>query len=54
FFRLGDEIYHTYSTYARGCEGLTNAYSLLDITPFGRQEDFEESPVGWPQKPTYG
>ena len=54
FFRLGDEIYHTYSTYARGCEGLTNAYSLLDITPYGRQEDFEESPVGWPQKPTYG
>mgnify|MGYP003670358959 CR=1 FL=1 len=54
FFRLGDDIYHTYSTYARGCEGLTNAYSLLDITPYGRQEEFEDSPVGWPQKPTYG
>lgn len=54
FFRLDDKIYHTYSTFARGCEGLTDAYSLLDITPYGRQEDFEDSPQGWPQKPTYG
>jgi predicted dithiol-disulfide oxidoreductase (DUF899 family) len=54
FFRLDDEIFHTYSTYARGCEGLTDAYSLLDVTPYGRQEDFEDSPPGWPQKPTYG
>jgi predicted dithiol-disulfide oxidoreductase (DUF899 family) len=54
FFRLDDDIFHTYSTYARGCEGLTNAYSLLDVTPYGRQEDFEDSPPGWPQKPTYG
>jgi len=54
FFRLEDEVYHTYSTYARGCEGLTDAYSLLDRTPYGRQEDFEDSPPGWPQKPTYG
>jgi predicted dithiol-disulfide oxidoreductase (DUF899 family) len=54
FFRLGDDIFHTYSTYARGTESLTNAYSLLDTTPYGRQEDFEDSPRGWPQKPTYG
>jgi predicted dithiol-disulfide oxidoreductase (DUF899 family) len=54
FFRLEDDIFHTYSTYARDCEGLTNAYSLLDVTPYGRQEDFEDSPPGWPQKPTYG
>jgi predicted dithiol-disulfide oxidoreductase (DUF899 family) len=54
FFRLGDDLFHTYSTYARGCEGLTNSYSLLDLTPYGRQEDFEKSPPGWPQKPTYG
>jgi predicted dithiol-disulfide oxidoreductase (DUF899 family) len=54
FFRLGDEVFHTYSTYARGNEGLTDAYSLLDTTPYGRQEDFEDSPPGWPQKPTYG
>ena len=54
FFRVGDDIFHTYSTYARGCEGLTDAYSLLDTTPYGRQEDWEDSPEGWPQKPTYG
>jgi predicted dithiol-disulfide oxidoreductase (DUF899 family) len=54
FFRLGDDVFHTYSTYARGTESLTDAYSLLDTTPYGRQEDFEDSPRGWPQKPTYG
>ena len=54
FFRMGDEVFHTYSAYARGCENLTNAYTLLDTTPYGRQEDFEDSPAGWPQKPTYG
>ena len=54
FFRVDDEVFHTYSTYARGSEGLTDAYSLLDITPYGRQEDWEDSPPGWPQRPTYG
>jgi predicted dithiol-disulfide oxidoreductase (DUF899 family) len=54
FFRLDQELFHTYSTYARGVESLTDAYSLLDITPYGRQEDFEDSPPGYPQKPTYG
>lgn len=54
FFRLGDGVFHTYSTFARGCESLTDAYSLLDRTPYGRQEDFEDSPAGWPQRPTYG
>jgi len=54
FFRLGDEIFHTYSAYARGTENLTNSYTLLDTTPYGRQQDFENSPAGWPQKPTYG
>ena len=54
FFRNGDEVFHTYSTYARGTESLTDAYALLDRTPYGRQEDFEDSPPGWPQRPTYG
>ncbi|MEQ9067408.1 MAG: DUF899 family protein, partial [Gimesia chilikensis] len=54
FFRVGDDVYHTYSTYARGCESLTDAFRLLDLTPYGRQEEFEDSPAGWPQKPTYG
>jgi predicted dithiol-disulfide oxidoreductase (DUF899 family) len=54
FFRLDDQAYHTYSTYARGCESLTDAFRLLDVTPYGRQQEFEDSPPGWPQKPTYG
>lgn len=53
FFRLGDDIFHTYSAFARGMESFTDSYALLDITPYGRQEDFEDSPPGWPQKPTY-
>jgi len=54
FFRIGDEVFHTYSAYARGVEKLSDAYALLDVTPYGRQEDWEDSPPGWPQKPTYG
>jgi len=54
FFRVGDDVFHTYSVYARGTEGLTDGYSLLDTTPYGRQEDWEDSPPGWPQHPTYG
>ena len=54
FFRLDDDLFHTYSAYARGTESLTDSYRLLDTTPYGRQQDFEDSPPGWPQKPTYG
>jgi predicted dithiol-disulfide oxidoreductase (DUF899 family) len=53
FFRLDDDVFHTYSAYARGTESLTDAYRLLDTAPYGRQQDFEDSPPGWPQKPTY-
>ena len=54
FFRIGDEVYHTYSAYARGTEGIIGAYAMLDMTPYGRQQEFEDSPAGWPQAPTYG
>jgi predicted dithiol-disulfide oxidoreductase (DUF899 family) len=54
FFRLGRDIFHTYSAYARGVESLTNDNSLLETTPYGRQQDWEDSPPGWPQQPTYG
>jgi predicted dithiol-disulfide oxidoreductase (DUF899 family) len=53
FFRMNDQVYHTYSTYQRGVEGLTSWDAFLDITPYGRQQDFEDSPPGWPQRPTY-
>ncbi len=54
FFRIDDDLFHTYSAYARGTESLTDSYRLLDVTPYGRQQDFEVSPEGWPQRPTYG
>ncbi|MBT2234656.1 DUF899 domain-containing protein [Nonomuraea sp. NEAU-A123] len=34
--------------------GTSFADSVLDLTPYGRQEDWEDSPPGWPQHPTYG
>jgi predicted dithiol-disulfide oxidoreductase (DUF899 family) len=43
FFRLDEEVFHTYSTYARGAESLTDTFQLLDVTPYGRQESFEIS-----------
>ena len=54
FFALDNETFHTYSVYGRGTGNLTDAYALLDMTPYGRQQEFEDSPAGWPQKPTYG
>jgi predicted dithiol-disulfide oxidoreductase (DUF899 family) len=42
FFRDGNEIFHTYSSYARGADLLLGTYNYLDLTPLGRQEDWEE------------
>jgi len=42
FLRDDGEIFHTYSTFARGADALIGAYSLLDLTALGRQEDWEE------------
>jgi predicted dithiol-disulfide oxidoreductase (DUF899 family) len=54
FLRDGDEIYRTYSTTARGVDRLLFVNNVLDLAPYGRQEDWEDSPDGWPQFPTYG
>jgi predicted dithiol-disulfide oxidoreductase (DUF899 family) len=53
FGREGDEIYRTYFTRARGVEALGPVWSFLDLTPFGRQESWEDSPIGYPQGPPY-
>jgi predicted dithiol-disulfide oxidoreductase (DUF899 family) len=42
FLRDGDDVFHTYSMYARGAEWLGGGYAFLDITPLGRQEEWEE------------
>ncbi|WP_433016016.1 DUF899 domain-containing protein [Kribbella sp. CA-294648] len=45
FLRVGDEVFHTYSTYGRGIDQFHNGYPYLDLTALGRQEDWEE-PAG--------
>jgi predicted dithiol-disulfide oxidoreductase (DUF899 family) len=42
FLRLGDDVFHTYSIYARGGETVGGSYYFLDLTALGRQEDWEE------------
>jgi predicted dithiol-disulfide oxidoreductase (DUF899 family) len=54
FLRDGADVYMTYATTARGVDRLLFTNNILDLTPFGRQEDWEDSPPGWPQRPTYG
>jgi predicted dithiol-disulfide oxidoreductase (DUF899 family) len=54
FLREGDEIFRTYFTSGRGVEVLGSVWSLLDATPLGRQEDWEDSPAGYPQGARYG
>jgi predicted dithiol-disulfide oxidoreductase (DUF899 family) len=54
FLRDGTDIYRTYSTTARGVDRLLFVNNILDLSPYGRQEDWEDSPPGWPQNPTYG
>ena len=44
FLRDGDSIFHTYSTYDRGTDILNGTLNYLDLTPLGRQEDWEEPP----------
>ena len=54
FLRDGDTVYRTYGTTQRGVDRLVFTNSVLDLAPYGRQQDWEDSPDGWPQRPTYG
>jgi predicted dithiol-disulfide oxidoreductase (DUF899 family) len=53
FLRDGASIFQTYFTNGRGVEYLGSNWSYLDLTPLGRQENWEDSPEGWPQTPPY-
>jgi predicted dithiol-disulfide oxidoreductase (DUF899 family) len=53
FLRDGDEVFRTYFTTGRGVEALGSVWTFLDLTPLGRQEDWEDSPEGYPQTPRY-
>ena len=49
YLRDGSKVFETYWTTSRGVEAMDNAYRLIDLTVYGRQERWEDSPTGWPQ-----
>jgi predicted dithiol-disulfide oxidoreductase (DUF899 family) len=53
FLRINDDIYCTYHSEDRGVEHLGSHWTYLDLTPYGRKEEWENSPEGWPQNKTY-
>jgi predicted dithiol-disulfide oxidoreductase (DUF899 family) len=51
YLRHGDRVFETYWTNGRGVEVMASGYArLLDLTAYGRQETWEDSPAGWPQR----
>jgi predicted dithiol-disulfide oxidoreductase (DUF899 family) len=50
YLRQGSSVFETYWTTIRGVEAMDNSYRLLDLTVYGRQETWEDSPPGWPQR----
>jgi predicted dithiol-disulfide oxidoreductase (DUF899 family) len=50
YLRQGPRVFETYWTTARGVEVMDNSFRLLDLTVYGRQELWEDSPTGWPQR----
>src|SRR6266850_944953 len=50
YLRQGSNVFETYWTTRRGVEAMDNSYRLLDLTVYGRQEAWEDSPTGWPQR----
>jgi predicted dithiol-disulfide oxidoreductase (DUF899 family) len=53
FIRDGDTVYRTWHTNGRGTEQLSHSFALIDLLPWGRQEEWQDSPEGWPSRPTY-
>ena len=53
FLRDGDRVFHTWQTFNRGEEPFMLVFDLLDLTAYGRQESWEDSPLWWPQQPPY-
>ena len=50
YLRHGSKVFETYWTTRRGVEAMDNSYRLLDLTVYGRQDPWEDSPAGWPQR----
>jgi len=54
FLRDGTDVYRTHFSTSPGVDRIVFAHNILDLCPYGRQEEWEDSPPGWPQHPTYG
>ena len=50
YLRQGSRVFETYWTTRRGVAEMDNSFRLLDLTVYGRQEKWEDSPAGWPQR----
>jgi hypothetical protein len=50
YLRDGDRVFETYWTRGRGVEAMAPTYGLADLTVYGRQEPWEDSPAGWPRR----
>ena len=53
FIRDGERVYRTYFVNNRGDEAMGGLWNYLDITALGRQENWEDSPRGYPQSAPY-
>lgn len=53
YLREGDRVFETYWTNGRGAEVMDYSYALMDLTAHGRQEEWEDSPEGWPRQDHY-
>ena len=49
FLRVGDRVFLTYATTGRGTEPASGSFALLDMTPYGRGEAWQDTPDGWPE-----
>jgi len=49
YLRDGDRVFETYWTNGRGVEAMDNSFALMDLTVYGRQQKWEDSPAGWPR-----
>lgn len=49
YLRVGEDVFQTYWTTQRGVEAMLPTLQLLDLSVYGRQETWEDSPQGWPQ-----
>jgi predicted dithiol-disulfide oxidoreductase (DUF899 family) len=53
FLRDGEDVYRTWHSTGRGTEQVSHTFPLIDLLPYGRQEEWQDAPEGWPQGDAY-